>query len=852
MISLEDLFVALFSGLLILAFFLGPWIISIISLRKLSTLKKILERIDKDMSSLFAWLAEENRSAKQKKTTEAPAISRPEIAPEAMPKQEPVAVETPEILQPAIPAPVQPLPPPLPVPLPSPAAKTSADLPHPQHLAKSDEVEEPEEKTTPPPVDPRLPEEKAPSLAKKIWNWVLFGEENRTPDGNAERAAASTWLLRVGILALVLCAAYFLKWSIERGILGPEGRVAITVAAGAALLVFGERLIGKRYNIMGQGLMGTGIITLYFSALAGGPMLYGIFSSHSALALVVLVTVVAGVLAVRKDSMFSAIIGMAGGYLAPVLLKIPDTPLTGLYGYMLLLGLGIMSVSRYKNWHLLNLPALIVTYAVFAWSLQFYEKSDFPTAMIFLSLFFLLHVAQGNIRHVWLRAHASSPGLFYQILNTILYSSAGYGLIRHAHGRPFPALLALALAAFFTLHVYIFKSVQKHNKPLMTVWIGLASLFAAWTLPLTLEKESLTVGVALMALMFTWIGSRAPNQFLQHVGTALYLWLFIRLAMQWGDNYFLTPARFSGFAAYLRGFWPRLATYGISLLSIAAASWIYRGQSQLDSDTKDGKGLNAIPLKTAFAPALFWFAILFGFFAVYAESAVTLKFLMPARMPLLTALCCGMSMFFLHRLITGKSEASVMFIVMTIFIIATALKILIYDIPSWNLSPRWFFRGRHLFLDASMRLLDFGLILSAVLTVFAMFRQRPDFRSAAPAFGYAALAILFFYASLELNTLLYWKLPKFQRGGISMLWALFAVSYLVGGIRFRVATLRYLGLILFAVIAVKMFMFDLARLEMIFRVLALVGVGIALLLGSFAYLRWAPQETPAEPKENNQ
>ncbi len=42
--------------------------------------------------------------------------------------------------------------------------------------------------------------------------------------------------------------------------------------------------------------------------------------------------------------------------------------------------------------------------------------------------------------------------------------------------------------------------------------------------------------------------------------------------------------------------------------------------------------------------------------------------------------------------------------------------------------------------------------------------------------------MLFVYLTLELNSFLYWKLRTFQAGGISVLWALFAVVFVGSGI----------------------------------------------------------------------
>jgi len=114
-------------------------------------------------------------------------------------------------------------------------------------------------------------------------------------------------------------------------------------------------------------------------------------------------------------------------------------------------------------------------------------------------------------------------------------------------------------------------------------------------------------------------------------------------------------------------------------------------------------------------------------------------------------------------------------------------------------------------------------------------------------FGYGALALLFLYSTLELNSLLYWKLPAFRRGGMSILWAVFAIAFITAGIRKSVAALRYLGLALMLVVVGKVFLSDLSRMSMAVRVVAFLAVGLILLGGAFAYLQAAGRFATAKP-----
>jgi uncharacterized membrane protein len=88
------------------------------------------------------------------------------------------------------------------------------------------------------------------------------------------------------------------------------------------------------------------------------------------------------------------------------------------------------------------------------------------------------------------------------------------------------------------------------------------------------------------------------------------------------------------------------------------------------------------------------------------------------------------------------------------------------------------------------------------------------------------------------------ELEELQRRGhvaLSVLWALLGIAAFVFGLRTKTGRLRQAGLALLAAAAIKVFVFDLAALDVAYRVISLIALGLVFLASAWLWQRSQPK-----------
>jgi hypothetical protein len=297
-------------------------------------------------------------------------------------------------------------------------------------------------------------------------------------------------------IALVLAALFFLRYSVEQGWLKPIIRCSIGIITGIVLIVICELKIARGYKTTANAMHGAAIAIL-FATFFAAHALWHLASAGVVFAMMVLVTAVAVLLSIRRDSLFIALLGLVGGFATPALLSTGENKPVGLFSYLLLLNAGLAWVAYKKRWpHLTALSLLFTVLYQWGWTAKFLSAGQLPLAAAVFALFAVVAASS-----LWARqtlnnerqlifdriglAGAALPLVFaiftaavpaygarYNVLfGFLFFLTAGLAIIAATRGPQWLHLLG-GIATLLTFVIWFSRSYDTRAYPGILAWIA--------------------------------------------------------------------------------------------------------------------------------------------------------------------------------------------------------------------------------------------------------------------------------------------------------------------------------------------------------------------------------------------
>lgn len=327
-------------------------------------------------------------------------------------------------------------------------------------------------------------------------------------------------VVKVGLIVLFFGVSFLLKYASDHSLLPVELRMAGAGLLGVVLLGIGWRL-RLRQTVYALLVQGGGVGVLYLTVFAA-TRYFDMLPPVAALALMTLIVLFSGILAVVQNASGLAIFGTAGGFLAPILLSSGQGSHIQLFAYYALLNAGVLGVAWFRTWRVLNLLGFAFTFGIgAAWGALEYVPEHFMTTEPFLILFFLMYAV---ISMLFARNAASTMQIRLDSALVFGLPLATFGLqMGLVQDMEFGgAISSLALGAWYLLSLLYLRRTAGLQL-LSEAHFILGVIFGSLAIPMALDATWTSSTWALEGAAMIWLGLRQTRVITRILGVCLQL-----------------------------------------------------------------------------------------------------------------------------------------------------------------------------------------------------------------------------------------------------------------------------------------------------------------------------------------
>ena len=381
-----------------------------------------------------------------------------------------------------------------------------------------------------------------------------------------EARLAGRALAWVGGLALVLGMIFFLSLAFSRGWIGPELRVVMGLAAGAAAMAGGAAFMERGNRLLGHVLTPVGLAVISISLIAA-TSIFDLIPVEIGLLGALASAIAAAVIAVRANSQVVAAFGLVAVLIAPPLMGASPDLLTLLFVAIVLVG--TTGIALWRSWSWLPPVAFVLSAPQAANWIGSGPETALGLAGI--ALFWLLNiVAAGGEAFRRRRDDLSTSSATLLLANVAFLIWAGFNMLDGdlAIYRGF-FLVLVALAHLGIGGYFVVRDGERNLFGLLAIGTGIAALTMA--APIQFGAPAVPIAWTAEAVALAWLAARRGHPYSALVSGLLYAIAGAYLISLYFD---LQPPLTGVAFANATG-----ATLGFFAAGIAAGVWFARDRS---------------------------------------------------------------------------------------------------------------------------------------------------------------------------------------------------------------------------------------------------------------------------------
>lgn len=381
---------------------------------------------------------------------------------------------------------------------------------------------------------------------------------------------------RIGIAALVIGMAFFLKYAFDNDWVGPAGRVLIGISIGVIVMGIGQFLRNK-YLQYSDLLMGGGLAILYLSVLSSY-VIYHLTDPIQTFMGLLVVTLIGVGLSIMNATITLAVVAFIGGYLAPLLIGVTNLGTTLTFSYITILNAGVLGILLTKKWTNLVLCALIGTWVIFAgWYFDGYSRDLLVPTLFFVLIQFLIFTTSSVFRIIVEKLKAT--GVDYFVLSTTALSFFGlcYGLLMPEYVH-YVSLGSVLVAGFYILIALVAYKENPTDRTINIFLPGLAVTFLTIAVPIEFSGPWIAAWWFVESLVLYVLASTSSSRGFQVMGVVVYMLGLINLF-----DYLSRYSPKSDFVIFFNG------PFIMTVFAVATAyviAFIYYRYGSIDTDTQ--------------------------------------------------------------------------------------------------------------------------------------------------------------------------------------------------------------------------------------------------------------------------
>lgn len=676
-----------------------------------------------------------------------------------------------------------------------------------------------------------------PTLVHPVYEQdkLSWFEQFKQKNPDIEKFIGENLINKIGIVILVLGISFFVKYAIDKEWINEPARVGIGILAGGILLGVAHRLRAK-FKAFSSVLVAGAIAVFYFTiGIAFHD--YALFSQTTAFIIMIVITLFSIFVSLAYDRQELAVMSIIGGFAVPFMVSTGQGNYHVLLTYIVMLNIGMLTISYFKRWFIVNFTAFLLTLIIVAgWYIILASPSNTVLlhGLIYCITLYLIFTLAFVINNIVYKNRFVNYEVAAVISNTTAFYAIGYHIMQE-YAPNYMGLFTLSLAAFNMTFAFVIFKRYRFDKNIIYVLIGLALTLATVTIPVQFEGNYVTIFWACEAVLLLWLTQKSQLKgFL--LGSIIVQWLAVlsllqdliayieedvahRLAL---NTEFITGimliASFIGSYKLLKTY-----SYNYSILNIKFNQVVYR------------KVIFAVALVLAYILPL----IEIGYqSSYYFDNTGTVYFFLYLYHMIFTTML----------LYYGKNTTKLTEKLSEVLIVGNAIFYIIvaYRIPIIEKYNTFIYYDGAFPFAFNLHYISIATLLIQVWLYLKKHFLHTDTTDKRKAYTAWFLAFFIVYlCSVEVNIIFLFQAINFDdyyttrefvlKVIFPILWGLLSFAFLIYGIKKNLKTARVIALTLLGITILKLFIYDIRDVSETGKIIAFILLGALILTISFVY-----------------